>query len=347
MMRITLLINFINQLLNLTETELNNINHYLESLLRRREDDLIMDNEYDEEIILPEIDEENIDDLFKDEELDLIDEDIDEKTAVEDENKDLVEQLKGIKTELKGFKEELIAQNKSQLEDQEVIKEESAQIKDLLKGGDKMKENSCQCREGERCICPPEEIPESKLPDPNGELTVPISCIKVLHDNFFDEYDANRIVSPATENFSINKLDCCREKALIISERTDCLYPAIVEKACGCVEYGVKTTVPEKDMPRADDERPQRIATICCENSICIDEIINYCCCGSTEQVCCCTGVEISISWGEVEVIQDKIKYRNIWRGEDDERCFTEVDLANKAAVVFQGQLTMRPEYNT
>ena len=319
-MKLILLINFINELLNMTEGELIRLQNYLEGLLNlssREEVESVMNDEYQEQIILPEIDEE------KSEE--------NPNTALAEEeteelNVELVDQLKGLKSELEDFKEKLIERNEN-----------------LIEGGDKMTaELECQCGEGERCMpCPPAEYEETELPDPNGKLTVPISCIKVLHHNFFDKYNEENIAAPSP-NFTINKLDCCREKALITSQTTDCLYPAIVEKACGCIEYGVTVEIEAL-------EEGEESALICCENTVCINELIKYCCCTdvdlrqSSSGVCCCTGIEIDeVNWTAVTVLKDKIGFKNI--NTEDNRCLEEINLANKAAVVFEGTITLVPE---
>ncbi|MFO7819368.1 MAG: hypothetical protein R6V17_03930 [Halanaerobacter sp.] len=337
-MKLILLINFINELLNLTEEELRRLQNYLEGLLNlssREEVESVMNDEYQEHMILPEIDEEKIEEA--DNAIDEVeknsgfDEDFSKEDSAlaeeetEELNLKLVDQLQGLKSELKDFREELIAQNEN-----------------LIEGGDKMTaELECQCG-GERCMpCPPLEYEETELPNTNGELTVPISCIKVLHHNFFDEYDEENLAAP-TPNFTINKLDCCREKALITSQTTGCQYPAIIEKACGCIEYGVKAEIEAL----GEGEEP---ALICCENTVCINDLINYCCFTdvglreSNTGVCCCIGIEIDeVNWTDVTVLKEKLGFKNINTGTD--RCLEEIDLANKAAVVFEGTITLVPE---
>lgn len=376
-MRLILLINFINELLNLTEEELTRLNHYLEGLLnleQGKEVKLLMGQEKEENIILPEgIDDQEIlaeeinndtvateDDIDAtlEEESNSADSDNDlEEEKTEATNKGVVNQLQGIKTELKDFKEEVIKQN-------------------LLKGGDKMSEEKIKAQCGGRNNrapgqerfggCCPTIIEEVDLPDLSQPITKPVSCIKVVHENLFDKYSC---FNPyPNENFMINKLNCCFERVLIRSERTDCCYPGIILRACGCVEYGVYTRATTRPSGREKEqldtaelkERGIEIAYICCENCICIDEIVWWDCwtCDAppeeernlTQNNNGCV-ITPSINWEKATPLSETIELIN-----SDTTCdcsvtppqivdATELNLANKAAVVFEGTLTLAPPF--
>ena len=360
-MRLVLLINFISELLNLSEEELKKLHHHLEGLLKldsREEVINIMDENFEEEIILSEANEqeesqedENLAEQqpqINEENNDTLETEISPKlndAIVEKDNQsanlEVIDQLKGIKSELKEFKEELIKQNGL---NEKSLEKESEKLKNLIKGGDQManEKQQCQCEMDGTGFCP-EVIQEAQLPENQGEVVLEISCVKVLHENFFDNYEIDE--ESLAENFTIDKLRCCKEKVLVESQATGCLYPSLLAVACGCVEYGVYVTADPKttSTQQADIEPP----IICCENCICIDEVIDFACfnlntdlqCGGGNNNVFCPGVDVAVEWTDVKILQG-VEKRLI----NPEGCITEdINFANKAAVVFEGTLTLTP----
>ena len=298
-MKLILLINFINELLDMKEEELKKLHHYLEGLLnlnQGEEVELLMDEENEKNIVLPEINEEEID--YKKQEI-KEDEAIEEEiTTINNETPKLIDELAEVKEELINFKDVL-----NEYQDLEPLQTGSFNLeitKNFLKGGDnKMAEEieNCGCVEAQAfgdpgccgCDVPVIEYPETIEIDDEIEFC----CVTCVPENFFDEdqLGADDIGLPEI-NYQLNKVNCCIEQRDVIDE-FECEKRVCVGKAVGCIELGLIAfpLANNQKIPRPDDSGN---VVVCCNTCICINNIISAICEDQAE--CPCDDLQVEIT---------------------------------------------------
>ena len=260
-----------------------------------------MDEERDENIILPEIDNKKKKDQTENE-MTEVKTTTEEKLPFNDTTPELRDELIEVKKELSNFKNIL-----KKHQDLESFPNGSFNLeitKNFLQGGDnKMSQEKiedCSCVDSQAfgdpgcCGC---DVPVIEYPDTiEIDDEIEFCCVTCVPENFFAPAAENGLgaddVGLPEINYQLNKVDCCVEQRDVIDE-FGCEKRVCIGKAVGCIKLGLIAFPLENNqkIPRPDDSGN---VVICCNACICVDNIISAVC--EDQEECPCNDIQVDVT---------------------------------------------------